>query len=202
MSTRSSSLLLFTLVGVAACSSSTTNPGPVAVADAGGSHDAAGPSNAIDGGKTTDTDAGAVGGGGTSLSGKLGTLGAVLPTVSSLVISNSGETLIYLSSAPLTCDQLKTSRWLGSATKGSQVVELIVKGAPVLGAASVPPGEVNYAAGGKSSSYEVNASSGSITFTKAAAKGAVEGTVTATFDGGDTLTGTFRAEYCDGGQGY
>jgi hypothetical protein len=136
------------------------------------------------------------------LTGKLGALGTVKPTVSSLWISNSGETLVYMSSAPLTCEQLKTSRWLGAATAGSQVIEIVVRGAAKVGDVAVPPGEVNFAQGGKSSSYEVTADSGSITFTKAEATGVVEGTLTATYAGGDSVSGSFHAEYCAGGQGY
>lgn len=185
----------------AACSGSSTTAGTstpsgtdagtstgTPIADAGSDASSAPPA----------TDGGA---GGTSLSGTLGTLGTVQPTVSSLMISNSGETLLYLSSAPLTCDQIKASRWLGSVTKGSQIVEIVIKGAPVVGDVAVPPGEVNYAQGGKSSSYEVGADSGKITFTKADAA-AVEGTVTATYGGGGAVHGTFHADFCAGGQGY
>ena len=139
---------------------------------------------------------------GTALTGMLGTLGAVQPTVSSLVISNSGETLIYLSSAPLTCEQIKVSRWLGNATKASQVVEIVVKGQPKVGEVAVPPGEVNFAEGGKSSSYETTAAGGKITFTTANVSGIVEGSVTATYSGGGSVSGTFHAEFCEGGQGY
>ena len=136
----------------------------------------------------------------TSLNGTLGTLGAVQPTVSSLWISNSGETLIYMSSAPITCDQLTVSRWLGSTTAGSQVVEIVVKGAPQVADYPVPPGEVNYARGGKSSAYEVNADSGKISLTAADAQ-VVEGTVMATY-GSNSISGTFHAEFCAGGQNY
>lgn len=138
----------------------------------------------------------------TSLTGTLGMLGAVKPTVSSFVISNSGETLIYMSSAALTCPQIMVSRWLGMATAGSQVVEIVVPGAPKVGTVQVGPGEVNYAAGGKSSAYEVNAQSGSITFTAAMVNGPVQGTVMATYAGGGNVMGTFSAEFCAGGQGY
>ncbi len=137
----------------------------------------------------------------TNLTGTLGALGAVKPTVSSLMISNSGETLIYLSSATLTCDQLKVSRWLGAATAGSQVIELIVSGAPSVKSYDVPPGEVNFAEGGKSSATEVSADSGTIRFTVAEAMGTVEGTVAATY-GSNNIHGTFHATYCAGGQGY
>ena len=62
----------------------------------------------------------------TELSGHLGELGDLKPTVSSLVIENSGEILIYLSSAALSCQQLTVSRWLGSVEPGAQVVEIVV----------------------------------------------------------------------------
>lgn len=137
----------------------------------------------------------------TTLTGTLGKLGKVLPTVSSLMISNSGETLIYMSSAPITCDMLTVSHWLKSAEAGSQVVEIVLPGNPKVGKIKVPPGEVNYAAGGKSSSYEVGADSGTIEFTQVGVKNVVEGTVSATY-GKDSISGTFHATFCDGGQGY
>jgi hypothetical protein len=140
--------------------------------------------------------------GATSLTGKLGTLGAIKPTASSWVISNSGETLIYMSSSALTCDQVRVSRWLGSQTAGAQVVEVVVRGVPVLGATAVPPAEINYGEGGKSSAGETSAASGTITFTKTGAASLVEGSVTGTFDNGDTINGIFHAEFCSGGQGF
>jgi hypothetical protein len=185
-------LLAFSSLGVA-CSSSSTTPST--------STDDTGTASATDSAVTdTGTATSEAGTGGTSLSGTLGELGAVQPIVASLWIQNSGETLIYMSTAPITCDQLKTSRWLGGTAKGSQVVEIVIKGAPKVADYPVPPGEVNYAAGGKSSSYEVNADSGKITFTKADAT-TVEGTVTATYASGN-VSGTFHAEFCAGGQGY
>ena len=181
------------LFALAGCSStSTPGPGITTGTDAGESADTG----------TTVADSGTVATGGTAFTGTLGALGKAQPTVSSLVISNSGETLIYMSSGPMSCDQIKTSRWLGSMTPGSQVIEIVVQGAPKIGVTNVPPGEVNYAPGGKSSSYEVNAAGGSITFTKYAASGVVEGSVNANYDDGSTLAGTFHAEFCAGGQGY
>jgi hypothetical protein len=182
-----------------ACSSSTTTPaGGSGNPDAGGNGDS-GASSGDSGPGAGDSGTIPVSGA-TALTGTLGTLGAVKPTVSSLWISNSGETLIYMSSGALTCDQLKVSRWLGSTTAGSQVVEIVIKGAPKVGDYPVPPSEVNYAQGGKSSSYEVNADSGKISFTKADAQ-VVEGTVSATY-GSNSITGTFHAEFCAGGQGF
>jgi hypothetical protein len=62
-------------------------------------------------------------------------------------------------------------------------------------------GEVNYAAGMKSSTSETVASSGSIMITKAAATGPIEGSITATYPSGSVM-GTFHAEYCAGGSEY
>ena len=105
-----------------------------------------------------------------------------------------------MSSAAITCDQLTVSRWLGSTTAGSQVVEIVIKGDPKVADYPVPPGEVNYAQGGKSSAYEVNADSGKISFTAADAK-VVEGTVMATY-GSNSVRGTFHADFCANGQNY
>lgn len=137
----------------------------------------------------------------TAITGTLGSLGAAAPTVSSLMISNSGETLIYLSSAPLTCDQLKVSRWLGGATAGSQVVEVIVEGAPRLEIYAVPPAEVNFAEGGRSSATETGASSGSVAFTRYESNALAEGTFHAKY-GSNMVDGVFHATFCAGGQGY
>jgi hypothetical protein len=137
----------------------------------------------------------------TKLTGTLGKLGKVLPTVSSLMISNSGETLIYMSSGPLTCDMLTVSHWLKSAEAGSQVVEIVLPGNPKVGKLAVPPAEINYAAGGKSSSYEVNADSGTITFTEVAIKDHVAGTLTAKYPSG-SVSGSFSATFCNAGQGF
>lgn len=137
----------------------------------------------------------------TNLTGTLGSLGAVKPIVSSLMISNSGETLIYLSSAMLTCQQLTTSRWLGQATAGSQVIELIVSGDPSVKKYPVPPGEVNFAQGGMSSATETSADSGTIEFTSADINTVAEGVVTAKY-GSNQISGTFHATFCAGGQGY
>jgi hypothetical protein len=144
--------------------------------------------------------------GATTLSGTLGDLGKLLPTATSLVISNSGETLVYLSSATITCTTLSVSRWLGSIEAGAQVVEIVVKSSTTTGTLAVGGkngAEVNYAKGGRSSSYEQAASSGSVTFTKNEPQGVVEGSFSATYASptGD-VSGTFHAEFCDGGQGY
>jgi len=78
------------------------------------------------------------------LTGTLGALGAIKPTVSSLVINNSGETLVYLSSAPITCAQLMVSHWLTTSTAGSQVVEIVAKSKSTSGTLTVDQGvEVN-----------------------------------------------------------
>ena len=145
------------------------------------------------------------GSGSTTLTGTLGALGAVQPIVSSFVISNSGETLIYMSSAPITCELLTMSRWLGSVATGSQVVEVVVPSKRAMGTVPVEQGgaEVNYAPGGMSSAYEKNAASGSVTFTTSTPNGVVEGSVSATYaNPTGTLSGTFHAEFCAGGQDY
>ena len=157
------------------------------------------PGGGAGGGSSGAAGAGGGTSGGTTLTGTLGTLGAVKPIVNSWVISNSGETLIYMSTAMLTCEMMQTmgTPWLSKVAMGAQVIEIVVKGAPTVKTYTVGPlqGEVNYAQGGRSSSYEVNATSGSITFTKAMAMGPVEGTVMATYASGNVM-GTFHAEFC------
>ena len=172
-------------------------------ADAGSSQDAGGSGEA---GADAGAPAGDGGGPSTQLTGMLGTLGAVKPTVSSFVITNSGETLIYLSSAPITCEMLMAEggRWLQKVASGAQVIEIVVKGTPSVGApvnVGLFGGEVNYAPGGMSSAYETGATSGSITFTKSEPMGVVEGSVTAQYPSGSVM-GTFHAEFCPGGQQY
>lgn len=141
----------------------------------------------------------------TMLFGELGELGPVKPTVSSLVIENSGETLIYLSSTALTCTQLMVSRWLGDVEAGAQVVEIVVFSELAVDTVPVEGGgaEVNYASGGKSSAYEKSAVAGHVTFTKSLPGTVVEGTFSATYaDAADSVKGRFQAEFCAGGQGY
>jgi hypothetical protein len=165
---------------------------------ADGGADATPPDDASDA-----TAPGADAGSQSALTGTLGALGAVQPIVSSWVISNSGETLVYLSTAPLTCDTLQASRWLGTQPAGSQVVEIVMRGTPTPGqTVAVPPGEVNYAGGGRSSSYEVNAASGSINYMQATANGPVTGMVQATYRDGSMIMGTFHADFCANGQNY
>ncbi|HVZ36237.1 MAG TPA: hypothetical protein VG963_27605 [Polyangiaceae bacterium] len=180
-------------------------PGLFVVMSACGSDNANEESNSTtgDAGAMAGVDAGAVDTSITKLSGTLGALGAVMPTVSSIVIANSGEVLVYMASAPLTCAMMQESRWLGSLPAGSQVVEIVVKAPVKVGTVQVDPGEVNYAPGGMSSAYEKNAASGSITFVKAETNGPVEGTVTATYNNpAGTVSGPFHAEFCAGGQQY
>ena len=140
-------------------------------------------------------------GDGTEITGTIGSLGSAQPTVSSLMISNSGETLIYLSSGMLTCDQLTVSRWLGGTATGTQVIEFVFEGAPATGTLDVPPAEINFAPGGMSSSHEVSASSGVISFESAEATSMVAGTFDAR-QGSDEFSGFFHATFCANGQGY
>jgi hypothetical protein len=135
------------------------------------------------------------------LTGTYGSLGAVKPVVSSLWISTGLETILYLSSAPLTCElvMMEGGKWLLQQPAGSQVLEIVVRGTAKVGTVKVPPGEANYAQGGMSSATEKTASSGTLMFTKAEAKGVIEGSVMATYSSGN-VSGTFHAEFCQGGQ--
>ncbi len=137
----------------------------------------------------------------TALTGSLGELGEVQPMVSSLMIANSGETLVYLSTAPLSCNGLTISRWLGQTPPEAQVVELVLQGDPEVKTYDVPPSEVNYAKGGRSSAFEVVADSGTIEFVTAKSHELVEGQIDVLY-GTDEVKGTFHATFCDGGQGY
>jgi hypothetical protein len=179
------------------------SPGNTGATDAGGGGtpgSADGGASGTEGGTGTDAGGGTPGTS-TNVTGTLGPLGPVKPIVSSFVISNSGETLIYLSSAPLTCATMQASRWLGGQPAGSQVIELVMKGKPAVGqTVSVPPGEANYAAGGKSSAYETSAASGSLKFTRSDANGVVEGSLSAKYADGSSISGTFHAEFCANGQ--
>jgi hypothetical protein len=141
---------------------------------------------------------------GNALTGMLGALGDVKPVMAGWATTNGLETLLYLSSSPLTCAMMMTkgTKWLASLPAGTQVIEIVVRGGA---AAQTYPigmlmGEVNYAEGSKSSSTEVTGKTGSITFTKADAKGVHEGmvSVTAPF----TLSGMFHAQWCEGGTEY
>lgn len=156
---------------------------------------------ACNGGAAADEDFGETS---TMLWGNLGELGELKPTVSTYVIENSGEVLVYMSSAALTCPQIQVSRWLGGVEMGAQVVEIVVPADQASGTVQVEEGraEVNYALGGRSSAYEQSAIGGHVTFTKTL-PGTVEGTFVGEFaDAADSVKGRFQAEYCDSGQGY
>jgi len=150
---------------------------------------------------------GAAGGNGSSITGMLGALGAVQPIMAGFAITTAtAETAIYLSSAPLTCPQISTpgGRWLGSLPAGTQVIEIVVAGAATAKSYTVGGlggAELNYAAGGMSSSTEKHSSAGSITFTKASTGGVHEGSLMGTNVSG-MIMGSFHAEWCQGGQEY
>lgn len=143
--------------------------------------------------------------GGNDLTGMLGALGAVQPIKAGWATTNGLETLIYLSSAQLTCAQMMTKgvKWLSTLPAGTQVIEIVVRGTAMVGTTPVGTlqGEVNYAEGSKSSSTETTAMSGSIMFTKAEAKKVFEGEVMATYAKG-SLMGKFHADWCEGGTEY
>lgn len=146
--------------------------------------------------------------GGSNITGMLGALGPVQPVMAGWATTNGLETLVYLSTAPLTCAMMMTRgvRWLGMLPAGSQVIEIVVgqpaavKSYTIGTPAAFGGGEVNYAEGSKSSSTEVTGSTGTITFTAANAKGIHEGMieVTAPFN----ASGSFHAEWCEGGTEY
>lgn len=140
-----------------------------------------------------------------NLTGTLGALGAVKPVINGWATTNGLETLIYLSSSPLTCAQMMTmgTPWLRMLPAGTQVIEIVVRGSAMVGTTNVGflAGEVNYAEGSKSSSNEVNATGGSIMFTKVEDKKVYEGMVMATYPMG-MLSGTFHADWCEGGAEY
>jgi hypothetical protein len=171
----------------------------------GGAGAAAGSGASGGGGSVAAGAGGSMSAGGNDLSGTLGALGAVKPVMAGWATTNGLETLIYLSSSPLTCAQMMTKgvKWLASLPAGTQVVEIVVRGTAMVGTTPVGPlqGEVNYAEGSKSSSNEVVASSGSIMFTKADAKKVFEGTLMATYPKG-SLMGKFHADWCEGGTEY
>jgi hypothetical protein len=139
------------------------------------------------------------------ITGTLGALGPVQPVMNAWATTNGLETLIYLSSAPLTCEMMMTrgTKWLSSLPAKSQVIEIVV-GSPsaaktyAIGtSAALGGGEVNYAEGGKSSSTEVTGKAGTITLTKADAMGAQEGMIQVTAP--YMASGKFQAKWCQGG---
>jgi hypothetical protein len=143
----------------------------------------------------------------TKLSGVLGDLGDAQPSLWTVFILNSNETIVYMSSSALTCAEIAGrdgSRWLLKTEVGSQVVEIVVPSASAkLGTVAVGGGkaEINYAPGGKSSANEKNASSGSVTFTKVESEAVLEGHFDATYDNpSGQVSGTFHADFCPDGQ--
>jgi hypothetical protein len=179
--------------------------GATLVAGSGGASTGAGGSQATAGSGSSAGSGGSASSGSSSLTGTLGALGAVKPVMAGWATTNGNETLVYLSSSPLTCAQMMTmgTKWLASLPAGTQVIEVVIRGTAKVGMVPVQPlqGEVNYAEGSKSSSTEVNASSGSINVTKAESKGVIEGTIDATFAMG-SVKGNFHADWCQGGAEY
>jgi hypothetical protein len=177
---------------------------------AGGAAGAAGHSGA--GGASGGGMGGASGAGGStgagSLTGTLGALGAAKPVVNGWATTNGLETFIYLSSAPLTCAMMMTqgTKWLSTLPAGTQVIEIVLMANATAqmytigGVAALGGAEVNYAEGSKSSATEVTGSAGSVTLTTAMPMGAFDGmlTVTAPY----TLSGSFHAQWCQGGTEY
>jgi hypothetical protein len=135
----------------------------------------------------------------------LGALGPVQPVMNGWATTNGPETLIYLATAKLTCPDMMTMgvHWLSKLPAKSQVIEIVVPGAASAKMYTVGApdrAEVNYAEGSKSSSTEVVGRAGSVTFTKVNAKMLYEGTIAVTSP--FTASGTFHAEWCQGGAEY
>jgi hypothetical protein len=140
------------------------------------------------------------------LTGTLGDLGELQPILSGNVIEYSGETITYLTTVELSCEQMAESRWLGSLDADAQVVEIVFK-SDTTGSDMEVGGtgelEVNYAKGGRSSSYEESAASGTVTLTDHTAGGPIAGWVDATYEQpAGRLYGPFSADFCAGGQEY
>src|SRR5262245_57294552 len=78
-------------------------------------------------------------GNGSQLTGTLGALGPVEPILNGWATTNGLETLIYLTTAPLTCAQMMTmgTPWLRSLPAGSQVIEIVVRGMAMVGTTNV-----------------------------------------------------------------
>jgi hypothetical protein len=152
----------------------------------------------------TGGSGGSSGGGTSNITGTLGALGAVQPIMNGWATTNGPETLIYLSTAKLTCPDMMTMgvKWLSKLPAGSQVIEIVVPGAAMVKMYPIGTlqGEVNYAEGSKSSATEVTGKAGSVTFTKAMAKGVHEGSIMVTSP--YMAMGTFHAEWCQGGAEY
>ena len=140
----------------------------------------------------------------TVLTGTLGDLGELQPIVDGRVIEYSGETITYLSTVELPCESMAESRWLGNLDADAQIVEIVYKSdtteteLEVGGTGSL---EVNYAKGGRSSSYEEGADSGTVTLTDHVSGGDISGYVDASFSSpSGSVNGPFDAVFCPGGQ--
>lgn len=140
------------------------------------------------------------------LTGTLGDLGTLAPIVSGNVIEYSGETITYLSTVDLPCSAMAESRWLGNLDPSAQIIEIVYKSATtgthfeVGGTGEL---EVHYAKGGRSSSYEENASTGAADIADRGSGDPISGTVDAVFKNpAGSLAGPFSAEFCAGGQEY
>ena len=187
--------------GAAGSAAGAAAAGPAAGSGGRGMATAGSASDAGSGGAKAPT-------GGSTITGTLGALGPAQPVMAGWATTNGLETLVYLSSSPLTCAQMMTRgvKWLSTLPAKTQVIEIVVgnpsavKSYAIGSSAAFGGGEVNYAEGSKSSSTEVTGKAGTIMFTTATAKGVQEGmiNVTAPF----MVSGTFHAEWCEGGTEY
>jgi hypothetical protein len=195
--------------GVAGSTAAGSGGSVASASGSGGSSAGTGGSSAGSGGSSAGAGGSSGGAGGSSggtntITGMLGALGAAKPIMNAWATTNGPETLIYLSSAPLSCPDMMTMgvKWLSKLPAGTQVIELVVPGTASTKMYNIGPlmGEVNYAEGSKSSATEVTGKAGSLTFTKVMAKGVHEGSfmVTSPF----TAMATFHAEWCQGGTEY
>lgn len=142
----------------------------------------------------------------TELTGTLGELGPLNPIVAGRVVEYSGETITYLSTVPLACEAMVASRWLLALDADAQIVEIVFASDTTDTDLEIGgPGnlEVHYAKGGRSSSYEETADSGTVTLIEHNSGGPIAGTLDATFTSpAGSLNGPFEAEFCLGGQEY
>ena len=117
------------------------------------------------------------------------------------------DTVVYLFSEKVDCDQITTAGWDGTLADGTQMLEIKMIGSdlavyPVVATATPAPGEasVNTTLVSAGQPTEGAAKSGTVTLAAFAAGASAAGSFDLKFAGGEALSGTFAVTYCAAGR--
>ena len=117
------------------------------------------------------------------------------------------DTVVYLFSEKVDCDQITKAGWDGTLADGTQMLEIKMIGSdlavyPVVATATPAPGEasVNTTLVSAGQPTEGAAKSGTVTLAAFTAGASAAGSFDLKFAGGEALSGTFAVTYCAAGR--